>query len=192
MDGAYKERATEFLESHWQADALASLAQFVRSPPVCAHGCGHRRPIDDCMLHDLQTLLHLSMALLARLCISGASQPSASLAHPGRGHGQRHACLQEGPDALAQRLQPQVHHTGLPLETMQAVGTQLTVVPEHMALHAEVEALLRRRRQMVAAVDSRVDFALAELLAFGTLSLRRPPGAMPTRVTPVQCGRQAA
>jgi hypothetical protein len=38
MEGAYKERATEFLESHWQADALASLAQFVRSPPTLL-GC---------------------------------------------------------------------------------------------------------------------------------------------------------
>ena len=29
--GAYKQGATEFLESHWQKDALASLAQYVRS-----------------------------------------------------------------------------------------------------------------------------------------------------------------
>ena len=71
----------------------------------------------------------------------------------------------------------QGHHTGLPLETIQAVGQQLTLVPEHMTLHAEIEALLNRRRQMVTDMTSRVDFAFAELLAFGTLSLRRPPGA---------------
>ena len=81
----------------------------------------------------------------------------------------------------SRRLHMQGHHTGLPLETIQAVGTQLTLVPEKMRLHTEVEALLRRRQQMVKDVDARVDFSFAELLAFGTLSLRRPPGAPPVR-----------
>jgi hypothetical protein len=31
MDGFYRESATQFLESHWQRDALASLAPYVRS-----------------------------------------------------------------------------------------------------------------------------------------------------------------
>lgn len=35
---------------------------------------------------------------------------------------------------------------------------------------------MSRRRGMVAGTDSRVDFAFAEMLAFSTLSLRRPPG----------------
>lgn len=71
----------------------------------------------------------------------------------------------------------QGHQTGLPLETLQAVGEQLTAAQPRMALHHEIEALLQKRRGMVAGMDARVDFAFGELLAFGTLSLRRPRGA---------------
>ena len=78
----------------------------------------------------------------------------------------------------------QGHQTGLPLETLQAVGEQLTAAQPRMALHHEIEALLQKRRGMVAGMDARVDFAFGELLAFGTLSLRRPRGA---RLSPRLC-----
>ena len=66
--------------------------------------------------------------------------------------------------------------TGLPFETLRAVGEELTRVQPRMAHHAAVTALLKKRRGMVEGLDSRVDFAFGELLAFGTLSLRRPRG----------------
>jgi 2-oxoglutarate dehydrogenase E1 component len=68
------------------------------------------------------------------------------------------------------------YKTGLPLETIQQVGRQLTDVPEGFTPHPDVEKLLARRRRMVAREGSRVDFSFAELLAFCTLSLRRPKG----------------
>jgi 2-oxoglutarate dehydrogenase complex dehydrogenase (E1) component-like enzyme len=83
----------------------------------------------------------------------------------------------------------QGHQTGLPLETLQAVGEQLTAAQPHMALHREVRALLERRRRMVGGMDSRVDFAFSELLAFGTLSLRRPIGARPLLIFATFCCR---
>jgi 2-oxoglutarate dehydrogenase complex dehydrogenase (E1) component-like enzyme len=89
----------------------------------------------------------------------------------------RDVCIQDIASGTRNALDPHGSRTGLPLETLQAVGTQLTLMPEHMQLHTEVETLLKRRREMVASADSRVDFAFAELLAYGTLSLRRPLGA---------------
>lgn len=71
---------------------------------------------------------------------------------------------------------PQGHRTGLPLETLQFVGHQLTHVPPSFQLHPQISTLLQHRRDMVANLHARVDFAFAELLAFGALSLRRPTG----------------
>lgn len=51
--------------------------------------------------------------------------------------------------------------------------TGATGVTAPVQLHPAVEKLLARRRDMVAGADSRVDFAFAELLALGSLSLRR-------------------
>jgi hypothetical protein len=68
------------------------------------------------------------------------------------------------------------YKTGLPIETIQQVGRQLTNLPDGFHAHPDVERLLEKRRRMVESADSRVDFAFAELLAFCTLSLRRPKG----------------
>lgn len=78
------------------------------------------------------------------------------------------------------------YQTGLPLETLQYAGNAYTKVPAGMVVHAEIERLLQRRRSMLESAKSRVDFAFAELLAFGTLSLRRPDG--PQRASKHQLG----
>ena len=75
------------------------------------------------------------------------------------------------------------HQTGLPLETLQAVGEQLTAAQPRMALHRDVRRLMSKRRKMVEGMNSRVDFAFGELLAFGTLSLRRPSGTFSATCT---------
>lgn len=69
--------------------------------------------------------------------------------------------------------------TGLPLETLQAVARGLTHLPAEVTPHPEIQKLMARRRAMVEGTDSRVDFSFAEMLAFSTLALRRPPGAAP-------------
>lgn len=68
------------------------------------------------------------------------------------------------------------YKTGLPIETIQQVARQLTDIPEDFNAHPGVKKILLRRRQMVESAASRVDFSFAELLAFCTLSLRRPKG----------------
>lgn len=69
--------------------------------------------------------------------------------------------------------------TGLPLETLQAVAKGLTHLPAEVTPHPEIQKLMARRRAMVEGMESRVDFSFAEMLAFSTLALRRPPGARP-------------
>lgn len=88
------------------------------------------------------------------------------------------------------------YRTGLPLETLQAVGQQLTRIPPEFTLHPDIQKVMERRRGMVEATESRVDFAFAELLAFCTLSLRRPPGlfrstGFPCRSQCIHCGASA-
>jgi 2-oxoglutarate dehydrogenase complex dehydrogenase (E1) component-like enzyme len=68
------------------------------------------------------------------------------------------------------------YKTGLPIETIQQVGRQLTNIPDGFNAHPDVVKLLQKRRRMIESADSRVDFSFAELLAFCTLSLRRPKG----------------
>lgn len=63
--------------------------------------------------------------------------------------------------------------TGLPLATLQRVGTAICQPPPGFALHPDVAQLLDQRRTMVGTADSRVDWAMAEALAFGTLMLHR-------------------
>jgi len=63
--------------------------------------------------------------------------------------------------------------TGLPLPTLQWVGSQLCRLPEGFTAHPTVTELYAKRRRMVEGPESRVDWAMAEALAFGTLSLRR-------------------
>lgn len=71
------------------------------------------------------------------------------------------------------------YKTGLPMATLQQVARQLTALPEGFNAHPALVKLLARRRGMVETEASRVDFAFAELLAFCTLSLRRPKGSPP-------------
>ena len=58
--------------------------------------------------------------------------------------------------------------TGYPLERLQALGRQLTRIPEGLQLHPRVVMIMESRRQMLA--DSLpVDWGLAENLAYATL-----------------------
>eukprot|EP00879_Flechtneria_rotunda_P017667 GHRR01018519.1.p1 GENE.GHRR01018519.1~~GHRR01018519.1.p1 ORF type:complete len:632 (+),score=225.54 GHRR01018519.1:2874-4769(+) len=65
--------------------------------------------------------------------------------------------------------------TGLPLTTLQRVGQAICTLPEGFNCHQDVATLLVARRDMVAHADSRVDWAMAEALAVGTLLLHRDP-----------------
>lgn len=56
--------------------------------------------------------------------------------------------------------------------------SSLLAVPDSITLHDTVADLYARRRKMVEGPSSRVDWAMAEALAFGTLALRqgvKPP-----------------
>jgi 2-oxoglutarate dehydrogenase complex dehydrogenase (E1) component-like enzyme len=63
--------------------------------------------------------------------------------------------------------------TGLPLITLQRVGRAACQAPPGFSLHPEVQSLLSARRAMVESGSSRVDWAMAEVLAWGTLMLHR-------------------
>lgn len=80
------------------------------------------------------------------------------------------------------------YKTGLPIETIQQVGCQLTDIPQGFSAHLEIEKLLAKRRKMVESMQSRVDFSFSELLAFCTLSLRRPKGNVPSQYLIVNRG----
>ncbi|KAL3139978.1 hypothetical protein ABBQ38_004265 [Trebouxia sp. C0009 RCD-2024] len=72
--------------------------------------------------------------------------------------------------------------TGLPLPTLAWLGNAVCDLPTGFTPHQHTEKLLQKRRQMCQDESSRVDFSMAEALAFGTLALRR--GVGPTGVTP--------
>ncbi|DBA67070.1 hypothetical protein WJX79_005030 [Trebouxia sp. C0005] len=72
--------------------------------------------------------------------------------------------------------------TGLPLPTLAWLGNAICNLPMHFTPHQHTQKLLQKRRQMCKDDSSRVDFAMAEALAFGTLALRR--GVRPAGVTP--------
>ncbi len=63
--------------------------------------------------------------------------------------------------------------TGLPLATLQRVGAAICRLPPGFRAHPQVQALLAARAAMTRGEDSRVDWAMAEALAFGTLMLHR-------------------
>ncbi|CAG9461158.1 unnamed protein product [Pedinophyceae sp. YPF-701] len=86
-------------------------------------------------------------------------------------------------DALASILDDDTFNdtepTGLPVPTLQWVGRSLTTPPPRMHLHPDTEKLLQKRRRMIEGDKQRIDWGMAEALAFGTLALHRgvlPPG----------------
>jgi 2-oxoglutarate decarboxylase len=60
--------------------------------------------------------------------------------------------------------------TGVAREQLDAVGNALTAVPENIALHPKLKPIITRRRAMADGKDP-IDWAFAELMAFGTLML---------------------
>ncbi|KAK9810028.1 hypothetical protein WJX72_003602 [[Myrmecia] bisecta] len=65
-------------------------------------------------------------------------------------------------------------------DALQWVGSSICRVPEGFHVHPAVQRMLDSRRRMVQDENSRVDWAMAEALAFGTLMLHRgvrPPQA---------------
>lgn len=70
--------------------------------------------------------------------------------------------------------------TGLPLPTLRRVGAAMCAAPAGFTPHAEVAQLMSQRLAMVQSADSRVDFAMAEALAFGTLMLHGTPEEAPS------------
>lgn len=63
--------------------------------------------------------------------------------------------------------------TGLPIPTLQFVGSQICQLPPNFKAHPEVQKLLEKRMKMIEGADSRVDWGMGEALAFGTLVLHR-------------------
>lgn len=71
------------------------------------------------------------------------------------------------PESFVQEL------TGLPIKTLQFVGSQICQLPPGFNAHPEVEKGLEKRMRMIQGPESRVDWGMAEALAFGTLVLHR-------------------
>ena len=67
--------------------------------------------------------------------------------------------------------------TGVAAETLAAVGAKITAAPEAFNVHPKVRKLLEQRVEM-AAGKRRVDFGMAEALAFGTLAAAGVPVRM--------------
>jgi 2-oxoglutarate dehydrogenase E1 component len=61
-------------------------------------------------------------------------------------------------------------HTAVPMETLQRVMNEARYVPDGFAIHPKVKRLMEQRAEMLQA-DGKVDWACAEMLAFGTLLL---------------------
>jgi 2-oxoglutarate dehydrogenase E1 component len=59
-------------------------------------------------------------------------------------------------------------NTGVDIETLKEVGRRLTTLPSSFTPHKTIQRLLQRRREMVET-GTGIDWAMAELLAFGTL-----------------------
>lgn len=69
----------------------------------------------------------------------------------------------KGPQQLAR-----IKDTGVSRETLKEIGLKLCKVPEGFTLHKNLATLLRNREQMFTA-NKPLDWATAELLAYGTL-----------------------
>lgn len=66
-------------------------------------------------------------------------------------------------------LQPQRWHAGVPFGMLTEVGHAITKIPDGFEAHRQIQKLYQARADMVAAMESEVDWAMAEALAFGTL-----------------------
>lgn len=74
--------------------------------------------------------------------------------------------------------------TDVPIDLLRDIGRHITTVPKDLHIHRTVERLLKRRREMVDGAIG-IDWAMAELLAFGTL-LRE---GTPVRLSGQDCER---
>ena len=63
--------------------------------------------------------------------------------------------------------------TGLPIKTLQLVGEKICQVPEGFVVHEHYRQIFQDRLKMIEGPQSRVNWAMAEALAFGTLVLYR-------------------
>jgi 2-oxoglutarate dehydrogenase E1 component len=68
----------------------------------------------------------------------------------------------------------EVVDTSVPLAELDAIGTALSTWPEDFRIHRKIERLAKERGRLVAE-RGEVDWALAELLAFGSLLLEGTP-----------------
>lgn len=75
---------------------------------------------------------------------------------------------------VAQEQEP----TGLPVQTLQWMGRQLTRLPEGFTPHPAIAKLMGARRGMVESPTARVDMGMAEALAFGCLLCHKMPGEL--------------
>jgi len=64
--------------------------------------------------------------------------------------------------------------TGVPVETLQAIGRSITRIPDDFTAHPMVVELMQQRRARME--KGKVDMAMAEQLAFGCLMLPMKPG----------------
>jgi len=96
-----------------------------------------------------------------------------------------------GEDAEAageQRQEP----TGLPLSTLKWMGRAIATLPPNFEAHPSVQKLSEARRGMVEDAASRVDWAMGEALAFGTLMLHRGAGLSVAAPRPLPEAQAAA
>ncbi|GMH36461.1 hypothetical protein BSKO_04329 [Bryopsis sp. KO-2023] len=71
---------------------------------------------------------------------------------------------------------PRIFHqepTGLPIRTLQFVGSQICELGKDFKVHPDILKILKKRQKMILGPDSRVDWGMAEALAYGTLVLHR-------------------
>ncbi|MFM1815433.1 MAG: 2-oxoglutarate decarboxylase, thiamin-requiring [Pseudomonadota bacterium] len=65
-------------------------------------------------------------------------------------------------------------NTGVDLDTLREVGRQITAIPPDFQAHRTVQRLFERRREMIETGKG-LDWAMAELLAYGTLLKEKYP-----------------
>jgi len=75
-------------------------------------------------------------------------------------------------------------NTGVSASTLQRIAEHVTSIPQDFRVHRTVERILGRKRK-VFAEDQQVDWALAEMLAFGSLLLE----GIPVRLSGEDCTR---